>query len=91
MFAVDRTRETDMAADFTYRFDGMFYCVMPENKQAEALYNMNAATGWHGKMLPAEFEVFRRDIRRTGWSLRKAPKLRASAVHDAKLLEALEL
>jgi hypothetical protein len=80
-----------MAADFTYRFDGMFYTVYPENSQAEALYNLNAATGWHGNMLSAEFAVFRRDLRRTGWSLRKAPKIRKSDARDPALLASLGL
>jgi hypothetical protein len=77
------------AADFTYRHtsDG-FVTVFPENPQAEDLYNENAKFGWSGKMLPVEFEAFKRDIRGTGWTLRKA---KLTKVDYAKLVAELGL
>lgn len=65
-----------MTPDFTYLHDGLFYSILPENKQAEATVSKLLNSTGSNKLLEHEFKAFRKQARAAGYSVRKAKPAR---------------
>jgi hypothetical protein len=73
--------------DFTYRADGEFVQLLPENPAAVAAWNDIAAqTDGTGKILAPHWPAVARQLRAAGYSVRKA---RPVAESDSELLRGL--
>ena len=76
--------------DFTYIDNGMFIRICPESSAAAEVWNEEIApnTGGSGAVLATEFEVVKSQLRKAGYTIRKAVKSNQS---DADLLSELGL
>lgn len=77
------------AADFTYSATngGMFIAILPANDRAVAAWNQLASmTDGTGKVLAHQFGEVRAALKRAGYTIAKAPKVKAGDL-DAILAE----
>jgi endonuclease III len=74
-------------SDFAYRTDGMFTLILPETPQAvEAWEAIAEQTDGTGKVLTAHLPAVMEQIRRAGYTIRKATAIEET---DAELLDSL--
>lgn len=64
-----------MKADFTYIQDAGdgWYSLIPENETAVAIYNQLSDAVGPGRLPPTWFSSIRSDLRKAGYSVRRAP------------------
>lgn len=75
------------SADFTYLDQGMFIAVRPENEDAERVWRELAkATDGTGKVFSHHFPALRQQIKRAGYTIAKAPKLKAVEIGEIDAL-----
>ncbi len=70
----------EQQGDFEYAKCGLFTSIFPVSAPAIAEYNrLNLGDGT-GKLLPMEFEAFKAQARRAGYSVKRAERIQASEV-----------
>lgn len=76
-----------MAADFEYLDQGIFTAIFANNAKSEKELS-RFMDGNHGsnKIFTAQFSEFKSDLRRAGYSIRKAKR---PTMNDSELLEGL--
>lgn len=73
-------------ADITYTTNGLFYRIIPQTKEAEAVFHEIARHFEDGAIPCTAWEGTVRQIRAAGYSVRKAPKVKPGEL-DALLAE----
>jgi hypothetical protein len=81
---------TNSEFDFTYKFDGLFYYLYPNNNQAVAIWNQ-IEQAFENCVIPFQaWPSVKAQIKAAGYSVRQRnPRAVASALTDAELLKAL--